>query len=82
LTKVGATLERYFANYGYLGILVTSNLMRIEFHEVSSGLNSKSPSDVCTVDLHHRKLTTSETALSSIPTRRRLLDLKKKALLL
>ena len=50
--------ERYFKDYGYLRIVVTQNLMKIEFHDVSSGLNSKSPADVCTIDLKTRKLTT------------------------
>ncbi len=52
--------EKYFDKYyGYLRIVVTSNLMSIEFHDTASGLGSKSPSDVCTVDLKTRKLTTA-----------------------
>lgn len=51
--------ERYFNDYGYLRIVVTRKLMTIEFHDVSSGLGSKSPADVCTVDLQSRKLTTT-----------------------
>lgn len=58
--KVGDHIfERYFQDYGYLRLVVTQNLMSIEFHDVSSGLDSKSPSDVCTVDLKARKLTTA-----------------------
>jgi len=51
--------DRYFHDYGYLRLVVTPKLMSIEFHDVSSGLDSKSPADVCTVDLKTRKLTTT-----------------------
>lgn len=51
--------ERYFQDYGYLRLVVTQKLLSIEFHDVSSGLDSKSPADVCTVDLKTRKLTTA-----------------------
>jgi calcineurin-like phosphoesterase family protein len=53
------TLESYFDDYGYLRVLVTANLLRIEFHSVGTGLKSKSPFDVCAVDLKTRRLTTS-----------------------
>jgi Calcineurin-like phosphoesterase len=53
------TLERYFADYGYLRLIATKELLTIEFHDASSGLDSKSPADVCTVDLRARKLTTA-----------------------
>jgi hypothetical protein len=58
-TSDDLTFERYFADYGYLRIVVTAETMRIEFHDVSSGLDSKSPMDVCTVDLQTRTLTTT-----------------------
>lgn len=51
--------ERYFHDYGYLRLVVTPKLMSIEFYDVSSGMDSKSPADVCTVDLKTRKLTTT-----------------------
>jgi hypothetical protein len=82
MTQDDVTLERYFADYGFLRILVTSKLLIIEFHDVSSGLASKSPTDVCAVDIQSRKLSTSTAVLSPIPSRIKLVDLKKKALLL
>ncbi len=59
VTEGDHIFERYFHDYGYLRITVTQKLMSIEFHDVSSGLDSKSPADVCTVDLKARKLTTA-----------------------
>jgi Icc-related predicted phosphoesterase len=82
MTIDGVTLERYFADYGYLRILVTSKLLSIEFHDVSSGLGSKSPMDVCTVDLQNRTLITHTPTLSPVPNRNKLEGLKKEALLL
>jgi len=58
VTIEDVTFDRYFADYGYLRIVVTLKLLRIEFHDVSSGLDSKSAMDACTVDLQSRTLTT------------------------
>lgn len=33
------TLERYFANYDYLRVIVTSELLPFEYYNVSSGLS-------------------------------------------
>jgi Calcineurin-like phosphoesterase/Iron/zinc purple acid phosphatase-like protein C len=43
--------DNYSANYGYLRVVVTQQQLRIEYHDATTGLNSKSPSDVATVDL-------------------------------
>jgi hypothetical protein len=51
-------LETYFPNFGYLRVVVTSKVLSLEFHEVGSGLDSKSPIDVVTVDLQSHTLTT------------------------
>jgi Icc-related predicted phosphoesterase len=59
MTIGDVSFRRYFADYGYLRIVVTTKLMSIEFHNVSSGLDSKSPADICTVDLRTRTLTTT-----------------------
>ena len=59
MTLGDVSFRRYFADYGYLRIVVTAKLLSIEFHDVSSGLDSKSPTDVCTVDLQTRTLTTT-----------------------
>jgi hypothetical protein len=59
MTTDDVTFERYFPDYGYLRIVVTAKLMSIEFHDISSGLDSKSPMDLCTVDLQTRTLTTT-----------------------
>jgi hypothetical protein len=56
VTVGDVTLERYYPDYGYLRIVVDSKLLSIEFHDVSTGLASKSPADVCTVDLQSRTL--------------------------
>ncbi len=53
------TLQSYFDDYGYMRIVVTANLLRIEFHSVGTGLQTKSAFDVCTVDLKTHRLTTS-----------------------
>jgi hypothetical protein len=82
MTQDDVTLERYFANYGYLRVLVTQKLLSIEFHDVSSGLGSKSPMDVCIVDLQSRTLTTHTPTLSPTPNLNKLESLKKEALLL
>ncbi len=50
------TLERYYAQYGYLRIVVTQEILTFEFHDITAGLSSKSPADVCSVDLKTRKL--------------------------
>lgn len=59
MTIGDVSFRRYFADYGYLRIVVTKKLMSIEFHDTSSGLDSKSPADICTVDLQTRTLTTN-----------------------
>lgn len=59
MTNGDITFENYYAHYGYLRIVVTPKLLSIEFHDVSSGLVSKSAMDVCTVDLQSRTLTTA-----------------------
>jgi Calcineurin-like phosphoesterase/Iron/zinc purple acid phosphatase-like protein C len=43
--------DNYSANYGYLRAVVTAQQLRIEYHDATTGLNSKSPSDVVTVGL-------------------------------
>jgi hypothetical protein len=52
-------LETYFPQFGYLRVVVNASLMSLEFHEVGSGLDSKSPIDVVTVDLQSHMLTTT-----------------------
>jgi hypothetical protein len=52
----GVTLERYFGDYGYLRVIVTKDILTFEFHDVSAGLASKSPSDICSLDLKTRTL--------------------------
>ena len=59
MTLGDVTFERYYPDYGYLRILVDAQLMRIEFHDISTGLASKSPSEVCTVNLKDRTLVAS-----------------------
>lgn len=53
------TFDKYFAEYGYLRIIVTPALLRIEFHQASVGTELKSPADTVTVDLKSHKLTTT-----------------------
>jgi len=43
--------DNYSANYGYLRVVVNEQQLRIEYHDATTGLNSKAPSDVVTVDL-------------------------------
>ncbi|HEX4001057.1 MAG TPA: metallophosphoesterase [Candidatus Acidoferrales bacterium] len=43
--------DNYSTNYGYLRITATTQQLRIEYHDATSGLSSKSPSDVVTVEL-------------------------------
>jgi hypothetical protein len=50
--------ENYSQNYGYLRVVVTPQQLRIEFHDATTGLASKSPSDVVTVDLATRQIVT------------------------
>jgi hypothetical protein len=52
-------LETYFPRFGYLRVVVNASLLSLEFHEVGSGLDSKSPIDVVTVDLQSHMLTTT-----------------------
>jgi len=50
------TLENYDdRDYGYLRIVVTKSLLRIEYHPASDGAEAKTPDDVVTVDLATRK---------------------------
>jgi len=48
--------DNYSPNYGYLRVVVTQQQLRIEYHDATTGLNSKSPSDVVTVDLASHNL--------------------------
>ena len=48
--------DNYSPNYGYLRVVATQQLLRIEYHDATTGPNSKSPSDVVTVDLGTHKL--------------------------
>jgi Calcineurin-like phosphoesterase/Iron/zinc purple acid phosphatase-like protein C len=43
--------DNYSPNYGYLRVVATEQQLRIEYHDATTGLTSKSPSDVVTVDL-------------------------------
>jgi hypothetical protein len=43
--------DNYSPNFGYLRVVVTAQQLRIEYHDATTGLSSKSPSDVVTVDL-------------------------------
>jgi hypothetical protein len=50
------TFENYDdADYGYLRIIVDSEQLRIEYHPASDALNSKTPDDYVTIDLHSRE---------------------------
>jgi hypothetical protein len=53
------TLETYFEQFGYLRVVANDSLLSLEFHEVASGVDSKSPTDIVTVDLKTHKLTTA-----------------------
>jgi Calcineurin-like phosphoesterase len=55
--KNGVTLERYYPDYGYLRVIASAEILTFEFHDVSS-VSSKSPADVCSIDLQSRTLTT------------------------
>jgi hypothetical protein len=48
--------ENYSANYGYLRVVVSQTQLQIEYHDVTSGLASKSPADVVKVDLSSHRL--------------------------
>jgi len=48
--------DNYSPNYGYLRVVVTPERLRIEYHDATTGLQSKSPSDVATVDLAGHRL--------------------------
>ena len=43
--------DNYSPNYGYLRVVVTQQQLRIEYHDATTALVSKSPSDAVTVDL-------------------------------
>ena len=53
------TFESYSVHFGYLRVVVTTKLLSIEFYDAESGSGSKSPSDVVTVDLQSRTLTST-----------------------
>lgn len=48
--------DNYSPNYGYLRLVVTPDKLRIEYHDATTGLTSKAPSDVVSVDLTSHKL--------------------------
>jgi hypothetical protein len=48
--------DNYSSNYGYLRVVVTRQQLRIEYHDVTAGLSSKSPADIVTIDLASHKL--------------------------
>jgi Calcineurin-like phosphoesterase len=51
------TLESYDdTDYGYLRVVVNSDVMRIEFHPLHDGSTTKTPDDVVTVDLATRTI--------------------------
>ncbi len=56
--KNGLTLERYYPHFGYLRVIATAQVLTFEFHDIKTGLSSKSPADVCSVDIKNRTLTT------------------------
>ncbi len=49
--------DNYSVQYGYLRVVVDEKLLRIEFHDGTTGVGSKAPTDVVTVDIAGRKLT-------------------------
>jgi hypothetical protein len=54
------TLENYSdTDYGYLRIVVGGGQIRIEFHGIAGGVDSKSPVDVVTVDIASHKMVAS-----------------------
>jgi len=59
MTMGNVRFENYSENFGYLRVVVTDALLNIEFHDATTGTNSKSPNDVVTVDLASHKLTTA-----------------------
>jgi hypothetical protein len=60
------SLESYAQEYGYLRVVVTAQLLSIEFHGVISGANSLSPTDVCSVDLKAGALTTARPPVGAV----------------
>jgi hypothetical protein len=57
------TLENYDdEDYGYLRIIVSATLLRIEYHPASDGSGAKTPDDIVTVDLATRKFIVGEMA--------------------
>ncbi len=50
------TIDRFIDEYGYLRVVVDAHKLRIEFHNVASGVTTKSPYDAVVVDLKTRKL--------------------------
>src|SRR6202158_2330315 len=59
VTVKQVTLETYFEQFGYLRVVANDSLLSLEFQEVASGVDSKSPTDIVTVDLKTHKLTTA-----------------------
>jgi hypothetical protein len=53
------TIDSYFAQYGYLRIVVNDSLLSIEYHQAVAGAESKSPVDTVAVDLAKHVLTTA-----------------------
>jgi hypothetical protein len=43
--------DNYSANYGYLRVVVTQQQLRVEYHDATTGLQSKAPSDTVIVNL-------------------------------
>jgi len=52
-------LENYSEHFGYLRVVVTKTVLSLEYHEVGTSSDSKSPIDVVTVDLASHTLTTT-----------------------
>jgi Calcineurin-like phosphoesterase len=60
LTFGTVTFDRYFVNnYGYLRIVVSDQILRIEYHDSTLGNTTKSPADAVNVDIASRQLTTA-----------------------
>lgn len=53
------TMERFLDEYGYLRVIVNAQTLRIEFHNIASGVNTKTPYDSCAIDLKTRRLVAS-----------------------
>jgi len=54
------TFDRFFVNnYGSLRVIVTADVLRIEYHDTSLGNDTLSPADAVNVDISSRQLTTT-----------------------